>query len=160
MNTQQEIDDLKARLQNLERKRQNAELQLDAMAGLGAADCSAAGRILKARELEISPCELAQIRRFVETHHYSHNLNGVKISHCFRVEYEGKLVGGVHPEGVSAGSDLFQPSGEGEVRSPGRSATNHNLLSHWKMQKRVWKRRLESLKKKKQNVLKENALQN
>jgi hypothetical protein len=71
------------------------ELQLDAMAGLGAADCSAAGRILKARELEISPCELAQIRRFVETHHYSHNLNGVKISHCFRVEYEGKLVGGV-----------------------------------------------------------------
>ena len=30
------------------------ELQLDAMAGLGAADCSAAGRILKARELEIA----------------------------------------------------------------------------------------------------------
>ena len=36
------------------------ELQKDAMAGLGAADCSAAGRILKARELEISPCELAE----------------------------------------------------------------------------------------------------
>ncbi|MGL4666789.1 MAG: hypothetical protein ACRCWR_02525 [Saezia sp.] len=53
------------------------------------------GRILKARELQISPCELAQIRRFVETHHYSHNLNGVKISQCFRVKFEGKLVGGV-----------------------------------------------------------------
>ena len=57
--------------------------------------CSASGRILKARELEISPCELVQIRRFVETHHYSHNINGVKISHCFRVEHDGELVGGV-----------------------------------------------------------------
>lgn len=56
---------------------------------------SAAGRILKARELEISPCELAQVRRFVESNHYSHNVNGVKISHCFRVEFGGKLVGGV-----------------------------------------------------------------
>lgn len=62
---------------------------------LAASPCSASGRILKARELEISPCVLAQIRRFVETYHYSHNLNGVKISHCFRVEHEGKLVGGV-----------------------------------------------------------------
>lgn len=67
----------------------------DAIAPFSPSNCSAAGRILKARELRISPCELAQIRRFVETHHYSHNVNGVKISHCFRVEFGGKLVGGV-----------------------------------------------------------------
>lgn len=52
-------------------------------------------RNLKAHELEISPCGLAQVRRFVEENHYSHNVNGVKISHCFRVEFGGKLVGGV-----------------------------------------------------------------
>jgi hypothetical protein len=75
---------------------QTPELPQDAAGqSLAASPCSAAGRILKARELEISPCELVQIRRFVETHHYSHNLNGVKISQCFRVEFEGKLVGGV-----------------------------------------------------------------
>jgi hypothetical protein len=58
-------------------------------------DRSNDGRQIKARELEIFPCELKQVRRFVESHHYSHNVNGVKISHCFRVEVDGKIVGGV-----------------------------------------------------------------
>lgn len=52
-------------------------------------------KILKARELQISPCGLSYVRLFVEANHYSHNVNGVKISHCFRVEYDGKLVGAV-----------------------------------------------------------------
>lgn len=50
---------------------------------------------LKARELESSPCELSQVRGFVETNHYSHSVNGVKISHCFQVKHGEKLVGGV-----------------------------------------------------------------
>jgi hypothetical protein len=59
------------------------------------------GRILKARELKISPCPLSQIRRFVEANHYSRSVNGVKISHCFRVDCEGMLVGGVIFGGLS-----------------------------------------------------------
>ena len=50
---------------------------------------------MKARELEISPCNLARVRRFIETNHYSHSINGVKISYCFQVEFNGELVGGI-----------------------------------------------------------------
>jgi len=57
---------------------------------------------LKPRDLKISPCELAQVRRFVEANHYSHSVNGVKISHCFRVELGGKL-----PPGDIVGGVIF-----------------------------------------------------
>lgn len=50
---------------------------------------------MKARNLEIFPCTLVEVRDFVETNHYSRSVNGVKISFCFRVEFEGQLVGGV-----------------------------------------------------------------
>ena len=50
---------------------------------------------MKARDLIISPCELADIRSFVETHHYSRTVNGVKITACFRVDYLDTLVGAV-----------------------------------------------------------------
>ena len=54
---------------------------------------------IKARDLHIEPCTIKDIRDFVEEHHYSHNINGVKIKYCFKVVYEqeGKdlLVGGI-----------------------------------------------------------------
>lgn len=50
---------------------------------------------IKARNLTILPCEVSEIRNFIETHHYSKNINGVKISFCFKVEHNGVLVGGV-----------------------------------------------------------------
>ena len=50
---------------------------------------------MKARDLEISPCNIKEIRPFVDKHHYSHSTNGVKIKHCFKVAYQRKLVGGV-----------------------------------------------------------------
>ncbi len=50
---------------------------------------------IKARDLVISPCKVGDIRDFVETNHYSRNINGVKISYCFKVENEERLVGGV-----------------------------------------------------------------
>lgn len=50
---------------------------------------------IKARDLTILPCGVSEIRDFIETHHYSKNINGVKISFCFKVEYNGVLVGGV-----------------------------------------------------------------
>jgi hypothetical protein len=38
---------------------------------------------------------LSDVRQFVEQNHYSHNLNGVKISFCFSARYQGELVGAV-----------------------------------------------------------------
>lgn len=45
--------------------------------------------------LRIFVASIREIRAFVETHHYSHNLNGVKITHCFRVMQGDVLVGAV-----------------------------------------------------------------
>jgi len=50
---------------------------------------------MKARDLVISICSVCDIKNFIETNHYSHNINGVKISYCFKVEYNNQLVGGV-----------------------------------------------------------------
>ena len=50
---------------------------------------------MKARELMFSPCSLVEIRKFVETYHYSHSVNGVKITQCFKAEYDGEIVGGI-----------------------------------------------------------------
>lgn len=50
---------------------------------------------MKARELIIEPCGLSAIKGFVEENHYSHNLNGVKVAHCFKVTHNNRLVGGV-----------------------------------------------------------------
>ena len=50
---------------------------------------------MKASDLVISPCLLADIRLFVETHHYSGSVNGVKVTTCYRVDHCGILVGAV-----------------------------------------------------------------
>jgi len=50
---------------------------------------------MKASALTVVPCRLPEIRAFVETHHYSHSVNGVKVSHCFAVQHDSRLVGGV-----------------------------------------------------------------
>jgi|SRR5579859_6381830 len=50
---------------------------------------------ISATEFTIEPCKLSDVRAFVETHHYSHNLNGVKISFCFSAKHNGVLVGAV-----------------------------------------------------------------
>lgn len=48
---------------------------------------------IKARDLQITLCSLKDIRAFVEKNHYSHNVNGVKIKWCFKVEFSEELVG-------------------------------------------------------------------
>lgn len=50
---------------------------------------------ISATEFIIKSCNLSDIRAFVETHHYSHSLNGVKISFCFSVMHKDQLVGAV-----------------------------------------------------------------
>ncbi len=51
--------------------------------------------MIKARDLIITICDIKDIREFVEKYHYSKSVNGVKISYCFKVEYNKELVGGV-----------------------------------------------------------------
>ena len=49
--------------------------------------------LIKARYLAIEPCGVSDVRRFIESHHYSKSINGVKITQCFRVDCEERLVG-------------------------------------------------------------------
>lgn len=51
--------------------------------------------MIKARELVIAPCEVFEVKNFIETYHYSKNINGVKITKCFQVSFNGRLVGAV-----------------------------------------------------------------
>lgn len=56
---------------------------------------------LSVKDLKVTECKLSAIREFVEQHHYSHSVNGVKISLCFMVELGPKLVGAVIFGGMS-----------------------------------------------------------
>jgi hypothetical protein len=51
--------------------------------------------IIKARDIEIEPCLINNIRWFVDQYHYSHNTNGVRITCCFKAIHKGELVGAV-----------------------------------------------------------------
>lgn len=51
--------------------------------------------IIKARDIEIFPCLVSEVREFIETNHYSHNINGVKVSCCFKVLYNSELIGAI-----------------------------------------------------------------
>ena len=44
---------------------------------------------------EFRSVPLSLIREFVETHHYSHNVNGLKVSNCFALFDDGRLVGAI-----------------------------------------------------------------
>lgn len=50
---------------------------------------------MKPKDLTIVPCALIEVRDFVERNHYSHNINGVKVTQCFKVLYADQLVGAV-----------------------------------------------------------------
>lgn len=47
---------------------------------------------LQVSDLWFEECEYNDIKQFVIDHHYSHNLNGVKIGHCFAARHHGVLV--------------------------------------------------------------------
>jgi hypothetical protein len=50
---------------------------------------------IKPKELTITPTNFKDVKDFIEKHHYSHNVNGVKIDKCFAVRFNGELCGGV-----------------------------------------------------------------
>ena len=51
--------------------------------------------VIKAKDLDIFPSSVSEIRGFIEKYHYSKSIKGVKISYCFKVMYKDKLVGAV-----------------------------------------------------------------
>lgn len=44
-------------------------------------------------EWTVHLCERKEIRDFIETHHYSQNINGVKSDYCFKLVHDGKIKG-------------------------------------------------------------------
>jgi hypothetical protein len=51
--------------------------------------------MIPAKDLTIRECKVSEIKSFIEDKHYSHSINGVKVSYSFAVEHEGYLVGAV-----------------------------------------------------------------
>lgn len=43
--------------------------------------------------MDIREVELKQVRKFIETHHYSRNVNGLKVSKCYGLYIENELKG-------------------------------------------------------------------
>ena len=61
----------------------------------------------------VSVCERRDVRDFIETHHYSHSINGVKVSHCFRLDHEGQMIGALL-FGEMATRGQWEPYGSSE----------------------------------------------
>lgn len=45
------------------------------------------------REFICSPCERAEVRGFIEQHHYSHNINGCSADYCFKLTHNAVMIG-------------------------------------------------------------------
>ena len=51
--------------------------------------------LINVKDILIFPCDVKEIRVFVEKNHYSHSINGVKISQCFKIMFKTEIVGGI-----------------------------------------------------------------
>ncbi len=49
--------------------------------------------IMKVKELKVRRCERKEIKDFIEKWHYSKNINGLICDYCFKLTYNGKLIG-------------------------------------------------------------------
>jgi hypothetical protein len=43
--------------------------------------------------LRVTECEMNEVAAFIEEHHYSHSVKGVAPSLCFRVDWNGEMIG-------------------------------------------------------------------
>ena len=48
---------------------------------------------MKVRNFKVEPCEIQDIRQFVEKWHYSGNVNGLRVAQCFALYHEDQLIG-------------------------------------------------------------------
>jgi hypothetical protein len=51
--------------------------------------------LINVKDIIILPCDVKEIRSFVEKNHYTHSINGVKITQCFKILFEKEIVGGI-----------------------------------------------------------------
>lgn len=50
---------------------------------------------MRVRDFIVKPCDIQDIREFVETWHYSGNVNGLRVSQCFALYNGEELIGGM-----------------------------------------------------------------
>lgn len=48
---------------------------------------------MKVKEFKVEPCERNEIKDFIEKWHYSHNINGLSCTYCFKLTYHGHIIG-------------------------------------------------------------------
>ena len=50
---------------------------------------------MRVRNFIVKPCEIQDIREFVETWHDSGNVNGLRVAQCFALYNDEELIGGM-----------------------------------------------------------------
>lgn len=48
---------------------------------------------MKVKDFEVHLCERSEITKFIEEHHYSHNINGCITDYCFKLVYNNEIIG-------------------------------------------------------------------
>lgn len=48
---------------------------------------------MKVKDFVVELCDRSEISDFIETHHYSHNINGCITDYCFKLTYNGTIIG-------------------------------------------------------------------
>lgn len=48
---------------------------------------------MKVKDFEVHLCERSEITKFIEEHHYSHNINGCIADYCFKLVYNNEIIG-------------------------------------------------------------------
>lgn len=48
---------------------------------------------MKVKDFKVMLCERNDVKSFIETWHYSKNINGLKSNYCFKLLYEKKIIG-------------------------------------------------------------------
>lgn len=47
------------------------------------------------KAFHVMPCQRSEIKDFIETWHYSHNINGINSTYCFKLLDQDSLIGGM-----------------------------------------------------------------
>jgi hypothetical protein len=67
----------------------------------------------RVKDYTVTPIDISDVREFIETHHYSGNVNGIRICQCFGLYDEDTLIGGMI-YGAMAMANAWKKYGECE----------------------------------------------
>lgn len=65
------------------------------------------------KDFSVQPVDIQVIRPFVETWHYSQNVNGLRVSQCFSLTWNGKIIGAMI-FGQVAMANAWKPYGDSD----------------------------------------------